>query len=193
MLPSAAGFVDPLLSTGFALTLLGIDRLAQLLKNGLRNETLSAKLAGYERTTFEEIDAAADLIGALYAKMNLPSEFSLLTLLYFAALSFTEAARRLNRPGLASGFLLTNDASFSETRRSLCAAASAGTTILRADIERAIQAWDLIGFTDWQRGNWYPAQFEDLLRNSHKLHASLPEIHRFLQKMMSTEAVEERS
>ena len=31
MLPSAAGFVDPLLSTGFALTLMGIERLAQIL------------------------------------------------------------------------------------------------------------------------------------------------------------------
>ena len=34
MLPSAAGFVDPLLSTGFALTLLGIERLARILGSG---------------------------------------------------------------------------------------------------------------------------------------------------------------
>src|ERR1700733_11527306 len=33
MLPSAAGFVDPLLSTGFALTLLGIERLARILRS----------------------------------------------------------------------------------------------------------------------------------------------------------------
>src|SRR5687767_14547527 len=33
LMPSAAGFVDPLLSTGFPLTLLGIQRLAEILKN----------------------------------------------------------------------------------------------------------------------------------------------------------------
>ncbi len=34
MLPSAAGFVDPLLSTGFALTLMGIERLALIPRHG---------------------------------------------------------------------------------------------------------------------------------------------------------------
>jgi len=35
LLPSAAGFVDPLLSTGFPVTLLGVGRLAKILENDL--------------------------------------------------------------------------------------------------------------------------------------------------------------
>ena len=42
MLPSAAGFVDPLLSTGFALTLMGIERLARILHSGDLTSELQA-------------------------------------------------------------------------------------------------------------------------------------------------------
>ena len=35
LLPSAAGFVDPLLSTGFPLTLLGVARLAEIIRTRL--------------------------------------------------------------------------------------------------------------------------------------------------------------
>ena len=44
LLPSAAGFVDPLLSTGFPLTLLGVQRMGEILKT-----VASAILADVER------------------------------------------------------------------------------------------------------------------------------------------------
>ena len=45
MLPSAAGFVDPLLSTGFALTLMGIERLAQIIHKHRDSADLGAATA----------------------------------------------------------------------------------------------------------------------------------------------------
>src|SRR5260221_369367 len=45
LLPSAAGLVDPLLSTGFPLTLLGIARLAEAIEKNWGAETFSQRLS----------------------------------------------------------------------------------------------------------------------------------------------------
>ena len=48
--------------------------------------------------TLAELDATERLVAALYATMADPPLFKRLSLLYFAAASFSEAARRLGRP-----------------------------------------------------------------------------------------------
>jgi tetracycline 7-halogenase / FADH2 O2-dependent halogenase len=164
-LPSASGFVDPLLSTGFALTLLGISRLGDLF----RKSAFDPKV--YEDLTFGELDAAADLVSALYSKMHAPEEFSLLSLVYFAAMSFSETAWRLGKRELASGFLLTNDADFSAGRSRLCAQARAGQRITREAITSIIEPFDVAGLTDFKRHPWYPVDFNDLRKNAHKIQA----------------------
>ena len=103
MLPSAAGFIDPLLSTGFPLTLLGVARLAEALEHGFEE-----RLPAYEAETSEALEAAERLIAALYANLADFPLFTALSLLYFAAASFTETARRLGRPHLAGAFLLSD-------------------------------------------------------------------------------------
>ena len=112
MLPSAAGFVDPLLSTGFPLTLLGIERLARILESGLDSRSLRSDLEAYERVTTDELLATARLIAALYANMRNFALFKSLCLLYFAAASYSETARRLGKPHLASSFLLHDHPQF---------------------------------------------------------------------------------
>jgi FADH2 O2-dependent halogenase len=163
LLPSAAGFVDPLLSTGFALTLLGVLRLAEGAQD-------------YEIQTFRELDAAADLVSALYAKMHSFKEFALLTKLYFAALSFTETCWRLGKPEMASGFLLTNDARFSESRQLICAAARSGRTISETAINAAIAPCDVAGLSHPQRQNWYPVDACDLIAARAKVGASIEDL-----------------
>ena len=106
LLPSAAGVIDPLLSTGFPLTLLGILRLVDLLERTSPGRDRDAALLAYEQATLAELDATERLVAALYATMDDPPLFKRLSLLYFAAASFSEAARRLGRPELAPGFLL---------------------------------------------------------------------------------------
>src|SRR6185503_15404385 len=49
LLPSAAGVIDPLLSTGFPLTLLGIIRLARLLKSHWQHPSFAQALEDYAR------------------------------------------------------------------------------------------------------------------------------------------------
>jgi tetracycline 7-halogenase / FADH2 O2-dependent halogenase len=47
LLPSAAGFVDPLLSTGFPLTLLGVSRLAEMVERDWQTDRLAINLQEY--------------------------------------------------------------------------------------------------------------------------------------------------
>jgi FADH2 O2-dependent halogenase len=101
-LPMAAGFVDPLFSTGFVLSLLGIDRLARALEAGCPEGALAA----YEADTLADLDATARLIGGAYRVLGEPDAFEALTMLYFASASFSETALRLGKPHLAPGFLL---------------------------------------------------------------------------------------
>jgi tetracycline 7-halogenase / FADH2 O2-dependent halogenase len=177
LLPATAGFVDPLLSTGFALNLLGVSRLGKVFESG------STELNSYMESTHGEIEAVADLVSALYAKMGKFQEFRLLTLLYFAAMSFSETAWRLGKQQLASGFLLGNDEIFTRERRRLCAAARAGEPISREEIRNAISRYDVAGLSDWTRNNHYPVDLSDLVANGHKLNADSAEINRLVRKL----------
>lgn len=185
MLPSAAGFVDPLLSTGFPLTLLGVTRIAQLLRQHWGQTSLAFELKAYERITFEELDAAAQLVGALYANMDRFPMFQDLSLLYFVAASFSESARRLGKPELADGFLLCRNPDFAKQFRQICTAArkplsdDAAQELSRRMLE-AIEPFDVAGLTNSSRHPWYPAFPADLFKNAAKFHATEAEISRML-------------
>jgi FADH2 O2-dependent halogenase len=90
LLPSAAGFVDPLLSTGFPLVLLGVTRLARIMEEHWGSNRFDRELTGYAKRTEDELLATARLIAGLYASMDNFPLFVSLSLLYFAAASFTE-------------------------------------------------------------------------------------------------------
>ena len=125
MLPSAAAFVDPLLSTGFPLTLLGVARLAKIMERDPGTERLPDCLAAYASRTMAEADATARLIAALYSRMADFELFTNLSLLYFAAASFTESARRLGRADELS-FLLHDHSKFGVGLRECCGRAESG-------------------------------------------------------------------
>ena len=187
LLPSAAGVIDPLLSTGFALTLFGIVRLLDLLERTSPGPEREAALLAYERATLEELDTVERLVAALYAAMDDPSLFKQLTLLYFAAASFSEAARRLGRADLAPGFLLSRHQTFAPEMNTCTVAALSvprgpARRELEARIARAIEPFDTIGLLDRRRRDWYPVLAEDLLASASKLHATHDEIQDLLER-----------
>ncbi|MGH9163788.1 MAG: NAD(P)/FAD-dependent oxidoreductase [Vicinamibacteraceae bacterium] len=188
LLPSAVGVIDPLLSTGFPLTLLGLQRLLALLDaTAEEGPGRDAALGAYARETQQELDVTEQLVAALYATMSDPVLFARLGLLYFAAASYSEAARRLGRPELAPGFLLHGHARFGPELR---ACADAGGTspqgrardALLDRIDRAIEPFDTAGLLDRSRRNWYPVLAEDLLANASKLEAAVDDVHRLLER-----------
>jgi FADH2 O2-dependent halogenase len=187
LLPSAAGFVDPLLSTGFPLTLLGVSRIAEAIEHEWGSSCFGERLAAYAALTDRELVATARLIAALYANMNNFDVFVALALLYFAAASFSEAARRLGKPQLASSFLLCDDSAFGPACVRLCARASRPldrqeSKELINDILRTIEPFNVAGLGKPKRRNWYPVIADDLADSAGKLGASRDEILTLLRR-----------
>ena len=187
LLPSAAGFVDPLLSTGFPLTLLGVTRLAEILERDWNSPRLTSSLTDYAAQTDADLLATAHLIGALYANMNNFPVFVALSLLYFAAVSYSEAARRLGKPDLASSFLLREHLDFGPACSSLLERARQPLSeeeshALSEEILKAIEPFNVAGLGDPRRRNWYPVDADDLLRSAGKLDATQDEIMTLLQR-----------
>jgi FADH2 O2-dependent halogenase len=187
MLPSAAGVIDPLLSTGFPLTLLGILRLVDILERTTAGPERERALEGYERATLAELDATERLVGALYATMRDVALFKRLSLLYFAAASFSEAAHRLGRPELVPGFLLHAHPVFGSELAacaSLAAAVPQGDArlMLEERIDRAIEPFDTAGLLDRRRRDWYPVLAADMLSSAAKLRATPDDIAALLER-----------
>jgi FADH2 O2-dependent halogenase len=188
LLPSAAGIIDPLLSTGFPLTLLGIERLLAVLERPAWDGSgFETALAAYAEQTARELDATECLVGALYASMSDFDLFKRLTLLYFAAASFSETARRLGAVERAKGFLLCDDPAFAPELRACAEAALASPRGLDRDalfsrIDRAIEPFDVAGLRDRSRRDWYPVLAGDLLAAAPKLGATPDQLDRLLER-----------
>ena len=178
LLPSAAGFVDPLLSTGFPLTLLGIQRLAKLL-SAWPSET---ELSAYRRKTLAELDQVSRLVGALYASMDDFELFTALTQLYFAAVSFSETAHRLAKPELAGSFLLCDCTAFGQATQEICEAVVNGArrNEVLAKIAATIEPINVAGLADPAKRNWYPVDLDDLFGAAAKLDSTDSEIREML-------------
>jgi tetracycline 7-halogenase / FADH2 O2-dependent halogenase len=192
LLPSAAGVIDPLLSTGFPLTLLGILRLTRLFEGHPPATVAFAEgLAQYGRQTLAELDATEQLVGALYASMEDFGRFKRLALLYFAAASYSEAVRRLGREEVGHGFLLCDHPIFGPELRACAATASATASAALTDgernalfarIDRAVRPFDVAGLGDRRRRDWYPVRADDLRAAAPLLGASPGEIDALLDR-----------
>ncbi|MGE5277355.1 MAG: NAD(P)/FAD-dependent oxidoreductase, partial [Acidobacteriota bacterium] len=182
LLPSSAAFVDPMLSTGIPLALVGIERLVPILEREWARPGFEGALEGYSEATLRDADAAALLVAALYATFSDFELFAALTLLYFASASFAEAARRLGRPLLAGGFLSREHPGFGPAFRSICrdalaaARGKASRERLLARIAAAIEPLDVAGLWDASRRNWHPVEAEPLLDGAGRLGASREEV-----------------
>lgn len=195
LLPSAAGFVDPLLSNGFPLTLLGIERLTGIIARDWGTERFAAGLRDYAGQTLRELDVTAELIAGLYANMHDFTMFKAVAMLYFAAAMTAETRRRLGVAAQPPTFLLEGDEAFGPALRDClrrCRDNRPGST--RTDclnaIERAIEPVNLAHLGDATRGSWYPCIAEDLFEAAPKLGVGRTEIERLLARCGFTGAVE---
>lgn len=167
LLPSAAGVVDPLLSTGFPLNLLGVQRLARLLGEA-EHQPIGLGLKEYAETTRREFERAALLVKALYRRLDRFDDFRELSLAYFAAAGFSEVLRRLGRAPRDADFLLGKHPSFGPRLRDLCLTSLGGVRFKRK-VRRAIAPLDVLGLSDDSRSPWYPARTGDLFEHAAKL------------------------
>lgn len=183
MLPSAAAFIDPLFSTGFPLTLLGVQRLAQALEEGWLSGKFEAWLPDYSVHTSRETNYTAWFIGGCYAGLARFSSFADLSMLYFAAASYSEMARRLGRGHLASEFLLHNRPAFSRAVWRHAAAARQGAPSPPEEIARDLEPFNIAGLCDPGKRNWYGVDLEDVVLGAGKLEATPEEVSAFFARM----------
>ncbi len=187
LLPSTAGFINPLLSTGFPLALLGVSRLALCLEHDFRSEKFEEKMSHYAAQTQAELSITEELIAALCANMGDFELFTRLTLLYFAAASFSETVRRLDKPELAGGFLMNANPRFGPLARACFAQARRQ---LKGDerhqliqrIEAIVRPFDVAGLTKRGNNNWFPVEAEDLLSAGDKVGATREELELLLSR-----------
>ena len=173
MLPSAAAFIDPLFSTGFPLTLLGIERLGLLLeRHGIGTE-LNAHLPEYSRLTLEDADNTAEFIGACYHAFADFPIFAALSMFYFAAASYSEMARRLDKRHLVSRFLAADRQDFRAGWRACLASLDSSPrpdpeSFVR-QVQFAIECLNVAGLCAPEKRGWYGVDLADVVRNAAKL------------------------
>lgn len=166
LLPHSYAFADPMFSTGIAWSLLAVERVADLCRDGVPAHGL---LERYGSLLAAEADHIDRLLVATYRSMPDMERFVAPAMVYFAAASFDELRQRLlDAPGDGwcwQGFLGADDGRrglFTELdERSACAGASGS---LAKWVGPAIERWNLIGLLDPCRRNAYPVDLADMER-----------------------------
>ena len=182
LLPSAMGFLDPMLSTGFPLTLLGIRHLAELMEQDMVPNPQG--LESYAAENRANLEIASELVGALHHNLARPAIFQALTMLYFAAASYSETALRLGKDDHAPGFLLRGRPGFHQGLRDLCRQARQKTLLDRdfhEAVTRTIAPINVAGLSDPKKRNWYPVDVADLYSNRNKVDADTQAIEEMLR------------
>jgi len=113
-LPHTVGFVDPLFSTGLAWSLLGIERIVEVLASappGSPTIRDGSAFTRYDRLLQRELEQIDRLVAGAYASRERFSLFVDQTMLYFALVSYAEAEQRLAEPPHPAwrGFLRADD------------------------------------------------------------------------------------
>jgi FADH2 O2-dependent halogenase len=182
LLPSALGFVDPLFSTGFPLTLLGIHRLGRTLREhgGIVPYPDPEQ---YDYRSTQELTAAAFLVNGCYSSFADFSSFTALSMLYFAAASYSEMARRLGRGDLASQFLLGSRPAFQSAFTRHVGKALEGLPVDPEAVRRDLEPFNIAGLCDPVKRNWYGVDLQDVVRGATKLEQTPDQVLAFIARM----------
>jgi len=165
LLPHTAGFVDPLLSTGIAHTLCGIERLMRVVERCWGDERFPSELRRYEAAVLAELTLIDELVSGCYASFG---RFRLLTaysMLYFAAATSYEHRRLATHDEFHGLFLCADDGAFRQVVRDVRnqltplvdthAPSPAQAADFERMVERSIAPFNLVGLCDASAGNMY--------------------------------------
>jgi FADH2 O2-dependent halogenase len=185
MLPSSAAFVDPLFGPGMPMAALGVERLGRLLEENNPGRELNERLPEYSRTTLAEADHVADFIAGCYATFPRFELFTSLSMVYFAAASYCEMARRLGRNHLAQRFLAVNHPDFANASASLSRMLRRNDGFepahFAAQVKQEIDRLNVAGLCDERKQNWYDVDLEGVIGCAEKLEITPKEMRRFLE------------
>lgn len=124
LLPSTAGFVDPLHSTGIAHTLSGVERLTRILTHFPTGPDREAALSAYGRDVSRETEWIDTLVHGCYECLADFRKFTAFSMCYFAAATTYERRRLENSRAIEPAFLCADDEQMRQAVSTLSAASS---------------------------------------------------------------------
>ena len=175
LLPHSYAFADPMFSTGIAWSLLAVERVADLCRDGL---PALSDLRRYGRLVAAEADHIDRLLVAAYRSMPAMERFTAAAMAYFAAASFDELRQRLLDPP-PEGWCWQAFLGADDGRRGLFeklderSAAGGGNGSLAEWVAPAIEPWNLIGLLDPRRCNAYPVDLDEMKGRADRIAAVL--------------------
>jgi FADH2 O2-dependent halogenase len=140
-------------------------------------------LAEYAAVTQREAATAARLVGGCYAAFADFPAFAALTMVYFAAASFSEMARRLDRPHLAPEFLLGGRLDFRALLQRHTDAARSGKPSPLAALAKDLEPFNVAGLCAQEKRNWYGVDPADVVAGAAKLNVSPAEVQELFRRM----------
>jgi len=175
LLPHAYGFVDPLFSTGIAWSLRAIERLALSFERGGPS---AHDLSRYEALLSAEADQIDALVAGAYLAMTRFELFAAHSMIYFAAVSFTEIRQRVAQLDADSsawtGFLGVGDPRLGGLpRASLRRLRHTRSPAERREfvqwVSKAIAPRNVCGFANRAAHNLYGVDIDALVQRHHVL------------------------
>ncbi len=162
MLPHTAGFLDPLHSSGIALTLSGIERLVAILES---EDDRADQLEVYQRGVQREVALMDQIIHGCYAAFDRFDLMATFSMYYFAGAIASEHRRRDGRHHVHDGFLMAHTDDFRDTvsrgYRRVCQLAQQGAVSSKEvagfgeEVAAAIADYNYAGLCDLTKQNMY--------------------------------------
>ena len=186
VLPHTYAFFDPMFSTGIAWSLLGVERLVELLAEP---EPDDRGLREYDRLLSSEADHVGSLIETATRRMSRFPAFVDWSMAYFAAASLNEVRQRLLPPPASlrswawDGFLGARAPEILAAFESVRASES---------LAEAIEPINLAGLARDEKANLYEVDLEELVRSSDIIGLSKDEMRRSLPRLRGEPAGAER-
>jgi len=147
-------------------------------------------LARYGELTLSDADWTAQFVGGCFAAMRHFQLFTHYSMYYFAAASYSEMARRIDRRDLASRFLLQNRTEFGAGLRSGShllktidrAPSNREVCLFATAVEKSVRSVNIAGLCDPLKRNWYDIDWNDLISTAIRLEMTPIEMTQLLTK-----------
>jgi len=158
LLPHVAGFIDALHSTGIALTMFGIERLAAAWERHWNHPELATDMAEYDRLFQAELSFVDLIVAGCYRGFRDFPRMVAMTMFYFATAIWSEHRRR-NTTEAPRGFLCGDDPALRaalEWSYQALHDPTVSTDDLTAFVTSAIAPVNIAGLCDAGKKNMYP-------------------------------------
>jgi len=159
LLPNTAVFLDPLHSTGNAWTLVGIDRLMDLLERTWGRPEWSQSVQGYEQRLQQEAEFLDGIVSGSFRGFAEFERMVALSMFYFSAATWSEAQRRAGQCPRGAAFLSADDPGLrAALDRAVVEIADPGWSVreFTERVRQAIAPYNRVGLCDPGRKNQYP-------------------------------------